>query len=55
LAVDRDHNNLVLIQRLRDLRSIRVLETGTRKIERIVLSPEEPRRCSTGNIPTRFK
>ncbi|PYT21959.1 MAG: hypothetical protein DMG57_36890 [Acidobacteria bacterium] len=40
LAVDRDHNNLVLIQRLRDLRSMRVLETGTRKIERIVLSPE---------------
>src|SRR5882762_3788745 len=41
LAVDRDHNNLVLIQRLRDLPSIRVLETGTRKIKRIVLSPEE--------------
>ena len=40
LAVDRDHNNLIQIQRLRDLRSVRVLQAGTRKIERIVLSPE---------------
>jgi hypothetical protein len=40
LAVDRDRNNLIQIQRLRDQRSVRVLEKNTRKIGRIVLSPE---------------